>query len=61
MIIQAFGEGSVSHTRVFEWHSRFIADQKGARQVKNKVKSMLITFFDVKGTVHKELSWQAKQ
>jgi hypothetical protein len=29
-------------------------DQKKVRQVKSKVKSMLIIFFDIKGIVHKE-------
>jgi hypothetical protein len=32
-----------------------------ARQVKSKIKSMLIVFFVIKGVVHKKLSWQAKQ
>jgi hypothetical protein len=35
---------------------------KKARQVKNKVKSMLIIFFDIKGIVlTKNSFWQAKQ
>jgi hypothetical protein len=32
-----------------------------ARQVKSKLKSMLIIFFDIKGIVQKNSSWQAKQ
>jgi hypothetical protein len=32
-----------------------------ARQVKSKVKSRLIIFFDIKVIVHKNSSWQAKQ
>jgi hypothetical protein len=34
---------------------------KQARQVKSKVKSMLIIFFDIKGIVKKNSYWQAKQ
>jgi hypothetical protein len=34
---------------------------KKARQVKSKVKVMLVTFFDIEGIVHKNLSWKAKQ
>jgi hypothetical protein len=34
---------------------------KKARQAKRKVKSILIIFFAIKGIVHKDLSWQAKQ
>jgi phage-related protein len=30
--------------------------QKKTRQAKNKVKSMLIIFFDIKGSVHKEFT-----
>jgi hypothetical protein len=28
MIRQAFGEERISHTRAFEWHARFRANQK---------------------------------
>jgi hypothetical protein len=42
----------MSSTQVFEWHSRFRADRK--IQVKIKVKSMLIIFFDIKEIAHKE-------
>jgi hypothetical protein len=31
-----------------------LTKNKKARQVKSKVKSMLIIFFDIKGIVHKE-------
>jgi hypothetical protein len=34
---------------------------KKARQVKSKVKSILIIFFDFKRIVHKDSSWQAKE
>jgi hypothetical protein len=34
---------------------------KKARQVKSKVKSMLIIFVDIKGIVQKDSSWQATQ
>jgi hypothetical protein len=44
MIRQAFGEESISRT---------LEVQEG-RQVKSKVKSMLVIFFDIKGIVHTE-------
>jgi hypothetical protein len=47
MIRQAFGEDSMNGTWVFE-------TEKKMRQAKSTVKSMLIIFFDIKGTVHKE-------
>jgi hypothetical protein len=37
-----------------KWKSSNSPRPKKARQVKSKVKSMLITFFDIKGIVHKE-------
>jgi hypothetical protein len=43
---QALREESMSRTRKIE--------SRKARQVKNKVKSMLIIFIDIKGSVHKE-------
>jgi len=36
------------------WKSTTSPRPKKARQVKSNVKSMIITFFEVKGTVHKE-------
>jgi hypothetical protein len=50
MIRQAFGEESMSH----KWKVQNQRDQKKARQMKSKVKSMLIIFFHSKGIVHKE-------
>jgi hypothetical protein len=43
----------MSHTRVYEWCDHLRADQKKVRQVKSKVKSLLI-FFYINGIVHKE-------
>jgi len=37
-----------------QWKSPTSQRPKKARQVKSNVKSMIITFFDVKGIVHKE-------
>jgi hypothetical protein len=56
MIRQPFGEESTSRTRVFEWYDRFRADQKKAKQIKSKVKSMPIIFFKIKGIVNKEFT-----
>jgi hypothetical protein len=50
MIKQVFGEESMSHMQKVQTHQ----DCKKAKQVKSKVKSMLIIFFDIKGIVHKE-------
>jgi hypothetical protein len=47
-IIQAFGEESMSHTRVFEWH-----ETENVRQAKSILKSMIIIFFDIKVIVKK--------
>jgi hypothetical protein len=56
MIRQAFGEESTSLMRVFEWRSRNSPRPKKARQMKSKFKSMLVIFFNSKGTtVDKEL------
>jgi hypothetical protein len=54
MIRLVFGEESMGRTRVFEGSARFRADQKKARQVRSKVKSMLNICFDIMGVVHKE-------
>jgi hypothetical protein len=43
MITQAFGEESMNCTRMFEWHANSPRPKK-ARQVKSKVKKMLIIF-----------------
>jgi hypothetical protein len=51
---QAFEEGSISRTWVFEWKSKTHQDQKKVRQVRSKVKSILNMFFDIIGIVHKE-------
>jgi hypothetical protein len=51
LIRQAFGKESMNGAGVFEWHFRFRADRKKARQMKIKVKSMLIIFFDIKGII----------
>ena len=37
-----------------QWKSPMSPRPKKARQVKSNLKSMIITFFDIKGTVHKE-------
>jgi hypothetical protein len=49
MIKQVFREESMSHTWVFEWHARF-----RVRQVKSRVKSMLITSYHIKRIVYNE-------
>jgi hypothetical protein len=58
MIRQAFGEESMNRT----WKVQTRRDRKKkARQVKSKVKSMLIILFDIKGIVHKEFVLAAIQ
>jgi hypothetical protein len=50
IIRQEFEEERMSHTRKVKLKVRL----KKVRQVKSKVKSMLIIFLDIKGIVHKE-------
>jgi hypothetical protein len=56
MIRQAFGEGSMSRTRVFKWTCSVQGRPKEARQVKSKVRSMLTTCFGIKGILRKEFA-----
>jgi len=44
----------------FQWKSTMTPGPKKVKQVKSNVKSMIITFFDVKGLCTKNLSQQAK-
>jgi hypothetical protein len=48
-----FGDESMSHTWVFEWKMSYSLRPEKVRQVKSKVKSMLISF-DIKQTVCRE-------
>jgi hypothetical protein len=52
MIRQVFGEDSMSHTQVFEWHARFKGKPK---HVNSKVKSILNIFVDIRGNVDKSI------
>jgi hypothetical protein len=56
MIRQTFVEERMSRTRVFEWKSQNSLRPKKARKVKNKVKNILIIFFDTEGIVNKKIS-----
>jgi hypothetical protein len=51
MIRQAFEEESMNRTWVFEWHVQTPKNEKGETV---KRKSVMIIFFDIKGSVHKE-------
>jgi hypothetical protein len=53
MIRQAFGEESMSRTLMA---CSVQGDRKKPRKANSKVKSMLIIFFYIKGTVHKEVA-----
>ena len=55
-----YGYNSETKQQSSQWKSPMSPRPKKARQVKSNVKSMIITFFDVKGIVHKNLSQQAK-
>jgi hypothetical protein len=54
VIRQAFGEESMSHVRLMEWHARFMADRKWRDKVKSEVNGLFIIFVDMKETAHKE-------
>jgi hypothetical protein len=54
MIIHAFREESMSHTRVFGCKNPDSLRPRKARQVKGKVKNVLKIFFAIKRIVHKE-------
>jgi hypothetical protein len=49
-LIKVFGEEIISRTRVPEWNVQAHEDQK-AKQVKSKVKNILIISFNIKGIV----------
>jgi hypothetical protein len=53
-IRQAFGEESVSNTRVFEWKIPNSPELEMVRHVKSNANSMLIIFIYVKRIVHNE-------
>jgi hypothetical protein len=54
VVRQAFGREGVRGTLLISCRSTSSERSKQARQVKTKVKRMLIIFFDIKGIVHKE-------
>jgi hypothetical protein len=54
---QALKEENVSRTQVFEWKCPDSLRPKNMRQVKSKVKSMLIVFLDITNNT----SWHARQ
>jgi hypothetical protein len=58
---QSFREEIMSHTQVFEWKSPSSLRLEKARQVKSKVKSVLIVFFYSRGMFTKNLSWHTNQ
>jgi histone-lysine N-methyltransferase SETMAR len=49
-----YGYDSETKQQSSQWKSPYSPRPKKARQVKGKVKSMLIIFFDIKRIVHKE-------
>jgi hypothetical protein len=56
----AFGEHIMRGTRVLERNCPNSPTAKKAKQLKSKVKSMMVIFFGIKRTVHEEfvLTWQ---
>jgi hypothetical protein len=58
---QTFGEESMSCVLVLGLKITNELRLKKARQVKSKVKSILIIFFGMKGIFTRNSSWQAKQ
>jgi hypothetical protein len=49
-----------SRTQVFEKHAKFRTDRK-SEAVEEQSQMHAQIFFDIKGTLHKDSSWQAKQ
>ena len=52
---RVYGYDSETKQQSSQWKSPTSPKPKKTRQVKNNVKRMIITFFDVKGIVHKEV------
>jgi hypothetical protein len=50
----AYGYDPETKQQLSQWKSPNSLLPKKARQVRSNVKSMLIVFFDIQGTVHKE-------
>jgi hypothetical protein len=50
MLSEVYGRDAVKTSRVSEWHKR----SKQSSHIEIKTKTMLITFFDIKGSVHFE-------
>ena len=44
----------MGRTQVIDWFRRFIEGRKKGRQVRSKIKVMLLAFFDSEGIVHHE-------
>ena len=57
MLRKAYGDQVLSRTTVYEWFKRFKEGGESPRKVrlqKSKVKTMLFTFVDSEGIIHKE-------
>jgi hypothetical protein len=54
MLSKAYGGEAVKKLSVFEWHKRFKEGFKNVGDVKIAMKTMLTTFFNIKGIVHFE-------
>jgi hypothetical protein len=54
VIRQAYGEESMSRTRVFEWHAWFRADQKGWDKWRAKSRTCSLFYLTSRGGFHKE-------
>jgi transposase len=61
MIRQAFGEESMSCTRVFEWHARFRASRTSIEDDQAKSRACSSFSLTSRGLFTKKSSWQAKQ
>jgi len=49
--------GYLSWSNIFLWHKRFLDDRESLITFAHYIRSMLITFFDSKGIIHKDSLW----
>jgi hypothetical protein len=54
MFSEAYGEESVKNSSVFVWHKWVKEGCRKACMLKSQMKTLLVIFYDIKGTIHFE-------